>query len=157
MGGFLSTSKLSVGSSGAKKSTGSKETEAKKGKGSKETEAKKGKGSKKTEAKKGKGSKKTEAKKGKGTSKYEDEEYTNYGIGMVPGAYSLKGTKTRTSEYESEEEYETDEEYEDEEYNTTGARQQNYPPADFSNAAMPVNFSLLLLALLFIMIVVARR
>ena len=129
----------------------------------KDTEAKKtkGKGTKKaTKSTKSTKSKKSrKSRKSRKTSKYEDEEYANFGMAMVPGAYASKGLKSRASKYADEEEYETDEEYEDEEYehaSDKGARHQKYSPADFSNAATPTNFSLILLAMLFIMIVVAR-
>ena len=66
----------------------------------------------------------------------------------------------RKEKADDEEEYAEDEyedEYAEDEYEEEGFQLQNYVPADFSNAATPMNFSLILLALLFILIVMSRR
>lgn len=95
----------------------------------------------------------------------EPEEFANWAMTMSPGAYEAvvarpKLARRRTSPYEEEpEDYEDEEDYEDyeddaEEYS---ALHQQYTPADFVNAATPMNFTILLMILLFILLIMVRR
>jgi hypothetical protein len=77
-----------------------------------------------------------------GVSKYEDEdEYEE--------------------EYEDEdgEDYEDEdgEDYEDDDGEEYESRHQVYEAAEFANMATPVNFTLILLVLLFLMLIMSRR
>ena len=102
-------------------------------------------------------------------SPYEDEpeEFANWAMAMSPAAYEAvaarpKLASRRTSPYEDDmdEEYEddTDEEYEDDtDEESYVARHQEYTPADFSSVATPINFSVLLMVVLFLLLVLSRR
>jgi hypothetical protein len=104
----------------------------------------------------------------KRTSRYEDdepEEFANWAMAMSPAAYEAvaarpKLASRRTSPYEDEpEEYEDDmdEEYETDDEEGYMARHQEYTPADFSSVATPINFSVLLMVVLFLLLVLSRR
>ena len=102
-------------------------------------------------------------------SPYEDEpeEFANWAMAMSPAAYEAvaarpKLASRRTSPYEDDmdEEYEDDmdEEYEDDtDEESYVARHQEYTPADFSSVATPINFSVLLMVVLFLLLVLSRR
>jgi hypothetical protein len=126
------------------------------------------KGGKAKPAKKGgkpakKGGKAKKAKKGRKGKKsgfedeeeFEDEDFLTLAPAAFEGVAVQAGLRKPVSKFEDEDyeedEYEEDE-YDEEEYNT-----QKYAPADFANVATPINMSLVLLALLFIMIVLSRR
>ena len=88
----------------------------------------------------------------KSKSGYEEpEEYANWAMALSPAAYEAVTGKIRKEKYESEEEYasEGEEEYE--------SRHQVYTPADFSSVATPLNFSVVLMILLLVLIILARR
>ena len=88
-------------------------------------------------------------------------------MAMSPAAYEAvaarpKLASRRTSPYEDDmdEEYEDDmdEEYEDDtDEESYVARHQEYTPADFSSVATPINFSVLLMVVLFLLLVLSRR
>ena len=89
--------------------------------------------------------KKTKKTKGGRKSKYEEEpeQYANWAMALSPAAYEAVTGKIRKEKYESEEEYES--------------RHQVYTPADFSSVATPLNFSVVLMILLLVLIILARR
>ena len=98
----------------------------------------------------------------KRTSRYEDdepEEFANWAMAMSPAAYEAvaarpKLASRRTSPYEDD----MDEEYEDDtDEESYVARHQEYTPADFSSVATPINFSVLLMVVLFLLLVLSRR
>ena len=94
-------------------------------------------------------------------SPYEDEpeEFANWAMAMSPAAYEAvaarpKLASRRTSPYEDD----MDEEYEDDtDEESYVARHQEYTPADFSSVATPINFSVLLMVVLFLLLVLSRR
>jgi len=123
-----------------------------------------GKGKKKVTKKKVTKKKVTEKKGRVGRYEEEPEEFANWAMTMSPAAYEAvaarpKLASRRTSPYEDEpEEYETDdEEYETDDEEGYMARHQEYTPADFSSVATPMNFSVLLMVLLFLILVLSRR
>jgi hypothetical protein len=155
---------------GRKKKAGAKKGPAKKGPAKK--------GAKKVTKKKGRVMRK---------SRYEEEpeEFANYATMMSPAAYEAVVARPKmpsrgvskyeyyeddmSEEYEDDmsEEYEDDmsEEYEDdmsEEYDMHDdegymARHQEYTPADFTSVATPMNFSVLLMVVLFLLLILSRR
>jgi hypothetical protein len=157
MGAFISTPKLPSMPKmpSRKKKAGAKKGPAKKG------PAKKG------PAKKGPAKKKRMGRK----SRYEEEpeEFANWAMTMSPAAYEAVVARPKlpargVSKYEyyeddTDEEYEedTDEEYEDDDDEGYMARHQEYTPADFSSVATPMNFSVLLMVVLFLLLILSRR
>lgn len=128
----------------------------------KKAAAKKG-GAKKGPAKK-RGAKKGGAKKKRmgRKSRYEEEpeEFLNWGTAMSPAAYEAVVARPMlpARSASSYEEYETDdEEYEDDDDEGYMARHQEYTPADFTSVATPMNFSVLLMAILFLLLILSRR
>lgn len=97
----------------------------------------------------------------------EPEEFSNWAIAMSPAAYEAVVARPRlaarrTSPYEEPEEYESEgEDYEDEDYESDAeeysALHQQYTPADFVNMATPMNFTIVLMILLFVLLILARR
>ena len=131
---------------GRKKKAGAKKGPAKKGR------ARKG------PAKKGPAKKKRMGRK----SRYEEEpeEFVNWGTAMSPAAYEAVVARPMlpARSASSYEEYETDdEEYEDDDDEGYMARHQEYTPADFTSVATPMNFSVLLLVVLFLLLILSRR
>jgi len=158
MGALISTPKLPSipkrgGKKGAKPAPKAKPT-------------KKARGTKKAKpAKKARGTKKAKTRR----SRYEEEpeQYANWAMALSPAAYAAVTGKIKKEKYEGEEEYETEEEYEgEEEYESEEeyegeeeyeARHQVYTPADFSSVATPLNLSVVLMILLLVLIILARR
>jgi hypothetical protein len=152
MGLGMSTPKVSVPKMGGKK----KGAKAKPAKG---TKAKKAKG---TKAKKSRKSRKSKKSGYEDEDAYEDEDYEGsrpeLSLAAFEGVAVKAGLRKPVSKFEDED-YE-DEDYEEDEYESEGEEGydwQKYAPADFTNMATPVNMSMVLLALLFIMIVLSRR
>ncbi len=107
----------------------------------------------KKKAEKFKMKKKAKKSRKSGKSSYEEEEeFSNWAMSMSPAAYGAVVAKDTVSKYadESEEEYEDEEE----EYES---RHQVYTAADFTRAASPLNLTILLMVLLFVILIISRR
>lgn len=95
----------------------------------------------------------------------EPEEFSNWSTVMSPAAYEavvarpklpVRGV-SKYEYYEDDEEYEDEEEYETDDEEGYRALHQEYTPADFTNVATPMNFSVILLVVLFLLIILSRR
>ena len=88
----------------------------------------------------------------------EPEEFSNWSMTMSPAAYEAVVARPKlpargVSKYEDD----TDEEYETDDEEGYISRHQEYTPADFTSVATPMNFSVLLMVVLFLLLVLSRR